>query len=98
MLGELCVTYCAGSTTLGRMLHRPPPLMRIFRPPSLVRSSNCTSAPARAANPAATIPAAPAPTTTTEVGGAVIDTGDTKNCNDRVVSRGALPCDHNNCA
>jgi hypothetical protein len=43
------------------MLQRPPPLMRILRPPSLVRSSSSASAPAEAAKIAAIVPAAPAP-------------------------------------
>ena len=51
---------CMGST-----LQRPPPLMRIFRPPSRVRSSEVARAPAAAANTAATNPAAPAPITAT---------------------------------
>ena len=33
------------STRAGRMLQRPPPLIRIFRPPSAVRSSSSVSAP-----------------------------------------------------
>ncbi len=45
------------------MLQRPPPLMRIFRPPSRVRSSSTVSAPAEAAKIAAIDPAAPAPMT-----------------------------------
>ncbi len=47
------------------MLQRPPPLMRIFRPPSSVLSMSTTSIPRRAAVSAASKPAAPAPTTTT---------------------------------
>ena len=45
------------------MLHRPPPLIRILRPPSLVRSMTVTEDRSEA-NIAATSPAAPAPTTT----------------------------------
>jgi len=45
------------------MLQRPPPLIRIFRPPSAVRSSRITSAPDLAAKIAAIVPAAPAPMT-----------------------------------
>src|SRR5574337_2090268 len=47
------------------MLHRPPPLMRILRPPSFVRSRSSVSAPLEAAKIAAMVPAAPAPMTTT---------------------------------
>jgi imidazolonepropionase-like amidohydrolase len=53
-----------GSIREGRTLHRPPPLIRILRPPSRVRSSRSTGAPARAAKIAAMHPAAPAPITT----------------------------------
>ena len=56
--------YCPASTTDGSTLQRPPPLIRIFRPPSVVRSSTSTRAPERAAKIAAIRPAAPAPTTT----------------------------------
>jgi hypothetical protein len=59
------VTNRDSSTTIGSTLHRPPPLMRIFRPPSRVRSSSSVSAPADAAKIAAMLPAAPAPMTTT---------------------------------
>jgi hypothetical protein len=45
------------------MLQRPPPLIRIFRPPSAVRSTTITGAGPLAAKMAATSPAAPAPTT-----------------------------------
>ena len=55
-----------GVATDGNTLHRPPPLIRILWPPSLVRSISVTFEPAAAANPAATRPAAPAPTTATE--------------------------------
>jgi hypothetical protein len=47
------------------MLHRPPPLMRILRPPFFVRSRSNVSAPLEAAKIAAMVPAAPAPITTT---------------------------------
>jgi hypothetical protein len=47
------------------MLQRPPPLIRILRPPSGVRSSSIVEAPASAAKMAAMMPAAPAPTTMT---------------------------------
>ena len=43
------VTKRSGARTDGRMLQRPPPLMRIFRPPSGVRSMSRTSAPRDAA-------------------------------------------------
>jgi hypothetical protein len=46
----------------GRMLHRPPPLIRILRPPSLVRSMTVTEDRSEAYI-AAMIPAAPPPTT-----------------------------------
>ena len=49
----------------GSMLQRPPPLMRILRPPSAVRSRSGVSAPAAAAKIAAIVPAAPAPMTAT---------------------------------
>ena len=45
----------------GRTLHRPPPLIRILRPPSGVRSRRSVSASADAAKIAAIVPAAPAP-------------------------------------
>ena len=59
--GEESVTKRRSSTREGRMLQRPPPLMRILRPPSLVRSSSSDSAPQEAAKIAAMVPAAPAP-------------------------------------
>ena len=62
--GEESVTKRVSSTRAGRMLQRPPPLMRILRPPSRVRSSSSVSAPAEAAKIAAIEPAAPAPMTT----------------------------------
>ena len=58
------VTKRSGSSAEGRTLQRPPPLMRILRPPSRVRSRRRTSPPRSAAAIAATRPAAPAPTTT----------------------------------
>ena len=58
------VTNRSGAMTEGRMLQRPPPLIRILRPPSAVRSSTTTGAGPSAAKMAATRPAAPAPTTT----------------------------------
>ena len=64
-LGDESVTKRDSSTRVGRMLQRPPPLMRIFRPPSRVRSRSTVSAPAPAAKIAAIEPAAPAPMTTT---------------------------------
>ena len=63
--GDESVTNRDSSSCAGRMLQRPPPEMRIFRPPSSVRSRSRTSAPADAAKIAAMVPAAPAPTTTT---------------------------------
>ena len=60
------VTKRSGAIADGRMLQRPPPLMRIFRPPSAVRSISTTEAPADAAAMAATSPAAPAPITATD--------------------------------
>ena len=65
VLGEESVTKRDSSTRVGRMLQRPPPLMRILRPPSRVRSSSSVSAPAAAAKIAAIEPAAPAPMTAT---------------------------------
>src|SRR5262245_18792565 len=61
--GEEALTKRVGSAREGRMLQRPPPLIRIFFPPSRVLSSSSTRAPARAANKEAIRPAAPAPTT-----------------------------------
>src|SRR5262245_15431186 len=58
------VTKRSGAIEEGRTLQRPPPLMRIFRPPSRVRSSTSTAVLPRAAKIAAMSPAAPAPTTT----------------------------------
>lgn len=58
-------TKRASSSLDGRMLQRPPPLMRILRPPSRVRSSSKVSAPLAAAKIAARMPAAPAPITAT---------------------------------
>jgi len=79
VFGEEAVTKRAGVSWEGSTLQRPPPLMRIFRPPSRVRSSKRTrEAPradsreprgppvsGRAAKIAARKPAAPAPITTT---------------------------------
>ena len=67
VLGEESVTKRSGASAAGSMLQRPPPLTRILRPPSRVRSSRTTSpgGRARAAKIAAIRPAAPAPTTTT---------------------------------
>ncbi len=65
VLGEESVTKRDSSTRDGSTLQRPPPLMRILRPPSRVRSSSTVSAPPRAAKIAAIVPAAPAPITTT---------------------------------
>ncbi len=62
---EESVTKRDSSTRAGRMLHRPPPLMRIFRPPSAVRSRRSVCAPCDAAKIAAIVPAAPAPITAT---------------------------------
>jgi len=59
------VTNRSGASTEGRTLQRPPPLIRIFRPPSAVRSSSSVSAPWVAAKMAASVPAAPAPMTAT---------------------------------
>src|ERR1019366_8373970 len=67
VFAEESVTNRDSSSRAGRMLHRPPPLMRILRPPSFVRSSRIVSAPAPAAKIAAIVPAAPAPITTTRV-------------------------------
>ena len=65
VFGEELVTNRASSSREGRMLHRPPPLIRILRPPSAVRSTSVVLAPLRAAKIAAIVPAAPAPMTTT---------------------------------
>ena len=65
VLGDESVTYSRGWAVPGRMLQRPPPLMRIFLPPSEVRSMRMTLAPALAAVTAARRPAAPAPITAT---------------------------------
>ena len=65
--GEESVTKRFSSRRAGRILQRPPPLMRIFRPPSRVLSSSSVVAPARAANTAAIIPAAPPPITATVI-------------------------------
>ena len=65
VFGEESVTKRDSSTRAGSTLQRPPPLMRILRPPSRVRSRSRVSAPARAAKMAAIVPAAPAPITTT---------------------------------
>ncbi len=64
VLEDDAVTKSRGSSTEGRTLHRPPPEMRIFRPPSGVRSRRRTGAAPPAAWMAAINPAAPAPTTT----------------------------------
>ena len=67
LLGDESVTKRVRSADDGRMLQRPPPLMRIFRPPSCVRSRSITSVPGEraaadsAAKMAAIVPAAPAP-------------------------------------
>ena len=65
MCGADSVTKRDSSTAVGRTLHRPPPLIKILRPPSLVRSRSCVCAPPAAAKIAAIVPAAPAPITTT---------------------------------
>ncbi len=65
VLGDESVTKRCSSTRKGSTLHRPPPLMRILRPPSLQRSMSVTCAPAAAAKIAAIVPAAPAPITAT---------------------------------
>ena len=59
------LTNRAGAACDGSTLQRPPPLMRILRPPSAVRSTRVTCAPASRAATAAISPAAPAPITTT---------------------------------
>src|SRR5688500_14462177 len=60
------VTKRDSSSRAGRILQRPPPLIRILRPPSFVRSRSSVSAPpSDAAKIAAIVPAAPAPMTTT---------------------------------
>ena len=70
LLVDESVTNRVTSSSEGRMLQRPPPLIRIFLPPSTVRSSSSTSglgdrnAAASAAKIAAIVPAAPAPTIT----------------------------------
>src|SRR5436305_9878411 len=72
VLGEEPVTKRAGSTAEGRTLHRPPPLTRIFRPPSRVRSRSRTRrrfSGGPAAKTAARSPAAPAPRMTVGRGG-----------------------------
>ena len=50
VLGEASVTKRSGAGMEGRMLHRPPPLMRIFRPPSAVPSIRTTGRPDRRPN------------------------------------------------
>jgi hypothetical protein len=65
VLGDESVMKRVSSRRAGSTLHRPPPLMRILRPPSRVRSTSSVSAPASAAKIAAIVPAAPAPITTT---------------------------------
>src|SRR5688500_8925544 len=65
------------SRRAGRMLQRPPPLMRILRPPSRVRSRRVVGAPAEAAKIAAMTPAAPPPITTTPAPVAVTRSDDT---------------------
>jgi len=62
--GEEAVTKREGCSVPGSTLHLPPPLIRIFLPPSFVRSNRSTSAPCREAKIAAMRPAAPAPITT----------------------------------
>ena len=63
--GDESVTKREGSSVAGRMLHRPPPLIRIFLPPSGVLSSRIVSHSGEAAKMAAIVPAAPAPMTAT---------------------------------
>ena len=63
--GDESVTKRDSSSRAGRMLQRPPPLIRILRPPSAVRSTSVVCAPLPAAKIAAIVPAAPAPMTTT---------------------------------
>ena len=70
VFGDESVTKRDSSNRSGSTLQRPPPLMRILRPPSFVRSSSVVRAPDLAAKIAAIVPAAPAPITTT-CGGAV---------------------------
>ena len=65
--GGESLTNRDSSRRAGRMLHRPPPLIRILRPPSAVRSRRRVSAPAAAEKIAAMVPAAPAPMTTTRI-------------------------------
>ena len=60
----MSVTKRFGASTDGSTLHRPPPLMRILRPPPGVRSMTRIGAEPPAANTAAARPAAPAPMTT----------------------------------
>ena len=57
------VTNRSGSSTEGRTLQRPPPLIRILRPPSAVRSISSDIGVVRRRKIAATRPAAPAPIT-----------------------------------
>ena len=59
------LTNRPGAAIDGSTLQRPPPLMRILRPPSAVRSTSVTGAPASPAAIAAISPAAPAPITIT---------------------------------
>src|SRR5690606_31511981 len=59
------VTYWSGCRLEGSTLHRPPPLMRILRPPFGVLSSSSTRAPPEPAKIEAINPAAPAPITAT---------------------------------
>jgi len=65
VFGDESVMKRYSSSRAGNTLQRPPPLMRIFRPPSRVRSMSVVSAPAFAAKIAAIVPAAPAPMTAT---------------------------------
>ncbi len=63
--GADSLTKRPGAAVDGSTLQRPPPLMRILRPPSAVRSRSVTAAPASRALMAAISPAAPAPITIT---------------------------------
>ena len=63
-MGDELVTKRDSTNTAGSTLQGPPPLMRILRPPSRVRSMSVTSAPrARREDGDPIGPAAPAPMT-----------------------------------
>src|SRR5690606_32012460 len=73
VFGDDAVMYCRGERREGRTLQRPPPLMMILRPPSLVFSSSMTGRTPVAAKMAAMRPAAPAARTAMGVSGGVME-------------------------